>query len=62
MGEAKKSYMTQGLHCLTEEKWVNVCFLTDQIDYGYAYLQDKGVNMKDSLEAPKKQRIRKLLR
>jgi catechol 2,3-dioxygenase-like lactoylglutathione lyase family enzyme len=40
----------QGLHRYSQEKAVNVCFLTDQIDEWYAHLQAKNVNIKDALE------------
>jgi catechol 2,3-dioxygenase-like lactoylglutathione lyase family enzyme len=41
---------TQGLHRFTQEKGVNVCFLTDQIDAWYSHFQAKKVKIKDDLE------------
>jgi catechol 2,3-dioxygenase-like lactoylglutathione lyase family enzyme len=44
---------SQGLHRFSEEKAVNVCFLTKQIDDWYAHLQTKTVKIKDALEEAK---------
>jgi len=41
---------SQGLHRFSQEKAVNVCFLTDQIDKWYSHLQAKKVKIKDALE------------
>jgi predicted enzyme related to lactoylglutathione lyase len=41
---------SQGLHRFSQEKAVNVCFLTDQIDDWYAHLQEKNTRIRDKLE------------
>jgi hypothetical protein len=41
---------SQGLHRFSQEKAVNVCFLTDQIDDWYRHFQAKQVNIKHALE------------
>lgn len=40
----------QGLHGFTEEKAVNVCFFSDQIDAWFARMQESGVKIRDPLE------------
>jgi len=44
---------SQGLHRFAQEKAVNVCFLTDQIDDWYGHFQAKKVKIKDALEKAK---------
>ena len=41
---------SQGLHRFSQEKAVNVCFLSDQIDDWYRHFQAKKVKIKDELE------------
>jgi len=41
---------SQGLHCFTEEKAVNVSFLSDRIDEWYARFQEFGVPINEPLE------------
>lgn len=41
---------SQGLHRFSQEKAVNVCFLTDEIDVWYGHLRAKKIKIKDPLE------------
>lgn len=41
---------SQGLHRFSQEKAVNVCFLTDRIDDWYTHFQVKNTRIKDALE------------
>jgi predicted enzyme related to lactoylglutathione lyase len=41
---------SQGLHRFSQEKAVNVCFLTDQIENWFHHFQGKKIKIKDALE------------